>query len=82
MLKPFFQSDLGLVMFKPGKSLLDELTRMSAGNRLLVAPLPKELVNTPSGKINYPVIPDSSSKSLVDDERLLEFFCMPKCKSD
>ncbi|WP_027697226.1 DUF968 domain-containing protein [Vibrio litoralis] len=74
VLKPFFQSDLGLVMFKPGKSLLDELTRMSAGNRLLVAPLPKELVNTPSGKINYPVIPDSSSKSLVDDERLLEFF--------
>ncbi|WP_417536318.1 DUF968 domain-containing protein [Methylophaga sp.] len=74
VLKPFLQPDLGLMMFKPGKSLLDELTRMSSGNRLLVAPLPKELVNTPSGKINSSVIPDSSTKSLVDDERLLEFF--------
>lgn len=74
VLKPFLQPDLGLMMFKPGKSLLDELARMSAGNRLLVAPLPKALVNIPSGKVNIPVIPDSSTKSLVGDERLLEFF--------
>ncbi|MGV3000766.1 DUF968 domain-containing protein [Vibrio sp. E150_018] len=74
VLKPFIQHDLGLVMLKPGKSLLDELTRMSNGNRLLISSLPKELVNVPSGKINVPVIPDSSTKSLVDDERLLEFF--------
>ncbi|WP_153448746.1 DUF968 domain-containing protein [Vibrio algicola] len=74
VLKPFLQPDLGLMMFKPGKSLLDELVRMSSGNRLLVAPLPKELVNVPSGKLNHSAIPNSSKKSLVDDERLLEFF--------
>ena len=74
VLKPFLQHDLGLMMFKPGKSLLDELDRMSNGNRLMVMPLPKELVSVPSGKLNYPVIPDSSKSSLVDDSRLLEFF--------
>ncbi|WP_105901416.1 DUF968 domain-containing protein [Vibrio gangliei] len=74
VLKPFIQHDLGLVMLKPGKSLLDELTRMSDGNRLLISALPKELVNVPSGKVNLPEFPDSSKSSLVDDERLLEFF--------
>lgn len=74
VLKPFIQTDLGLVMLKPGKALLDEFIRMSNGNRVLISPLPKELVNVPSGKLNHTVIPDSSKKSLVDDDRLLEFF--------
>ncbi|EMK6669896.1 DUF968 domain-containing protein [Vibrio fluvialis] len=73
VLQPFLQFDLGLMMFKPGKTLLSELAKMSQGNRLIVMPLPEELVNVPSGRMNRPVIPDSS-KSLVDDERLLEFF--------
>ncbi|MFV0576031.1 MAG: DUF968 domain-containing protein [Vibrio sp.] len=73
ILKPFIQHDLGLIMLRPGKPLLDELVRMSSGNRLLISPLPKELVDVPSGKVNFPEFPDSS-KSLVDDERLLEFF--------
>lgn len=73
VLQPFLQPDLGLMMFKPGKTLLSELVKMSQGNRLIVMPLPEELVNAPSGKVNRPVIPDSS-KSLVDDKRLLEFF--------
>ncbi|AGN34149.1 hypothetical protein VPPG_00024 [Vibrio phage VD1] len=73
VLQPFLQPDLGLMMFKPGKTLLSELVKMSQGNRLIVMPLPEELVNVPSGKMNRPVVPDSS-KSLVDDERLLEFF--------
>lgn len=73
-LKPFIQHDLGLVILKPGKVLLDEFTRMSNGNRILISPLPKELVNVPSGKLNHSAIPNSSKKSLVDDERLLEFF--------
>ncbi|WP_019277115.1 DUF968 domain-containing protein [Vibrio coralliilyticus] len=73
VLQPFLQPDLGLMLFKPGKTLLTELVNMSQGNRLVVMPLPEELVNVPSGKVNRPVIPDSS-KSLVDDKRLLEFF--------
>lgn len=74
ILKPFLQPDLGLMMFKPGKTLLTELVKMSQGNRLVVMPLPEELVNAPSGKVSCPVIPDGSTRSLVDDERLLEFF--------
>lgn len=73
VLQPFLQADLGLMMFKPGKTLLSELVKMSQGNRLIVMPLPEELVNVPSGKVNRPMISDSS-KSLVDDKRLLEFF--------
>ena len=73
VLQPFLQADLGLMMFKPGKTLLSELVKMSQGNRLIVMPLPEELVNVPSGKVNRPVIQDSS-KLLVDDKRLLEFF--------
>jgi len=74
ILKPFLQPDLGLMMFKPGKTLLTELVKMSQGNRLVVMPLPEELINAPSGKVNCPVVPDGSCRSLVDDERLLEFF--------
>ncbi|MGL6025676.1 MAG: DUF968 domain-containing protein [Vibrio sp.] len=73
VLQPFLQPDLGLMMFKPGKTLLGELVKMSQGNRLIVMPLPNELVNVPSGKMNHPVFPDSST-SLVDDHRLSEFF--------
>ncbi|KLV08651.1 DUF968 domain-containing protein [Photobacterium ganghwense] len=76
VLQPFLQPDLGLMMFKPGKTLLSELAKMSQGNRLVVMPLPEELVNVPSGKLNSPVFPDNS-KSLVEDERLLEFFTHP-----
>lgn len=76
VLQPFLQSDLGLMMFKPGKTLLSELAKMSQGNRLVVMPLPDELVNVPSGKLNRPVIPDSSN-SRVGDKRLLEFFTHP-----
>ncbi|EHZ2655979.1 DUF968 domain-containing protein [Vibrio vulnificus] len=73
VLQPFLQPDLGLMMFKPGKTLLSELAKMSQGNRLVVMPLPDELVNVPSGKLNSPVFPESSKTSVVD-ERLLEFF--------
>jgi hypothetical protein len=76
VLQPFLQHDLGLMMFKPGKTLLGELAKMSQGNRLVVMPLPEELLNVPSGKLNRPVFPDSS-KSLVGDDRLLEFFRHP-----
>lgn len=73
VLQPFLQPDLGLMMFKPGKTLLTELVKMSQGNRLVVMSLPEELVNVPSGKVNRPAI-SHESKSLVDDKRLLEFF--------
>ncbi|HAS6161638.1 TPA: DUF968 domain-containing protein [Vibrio vulnificus] len=73
VLQPFLQPELGLMMFKPGKTLLSELAKMSQGNRLVVMPLPDELVNVPSGKLNSPVFPESS-KTSVADGRLLEFF--------
>ncbi len=77
VLQPFLQPDLGLMMFKPGKTLLSELAKMSQGNRLVVMPLPAELVDVPSGKLNRPVFPDSS-KPLTEDECLLEFFTNPE----
>lgn len=77
VLQPFLQPDLGLMMFKPGKTLLSELTKMSQGNRLVVMPLPAELVDVPSGKLNRLVFPDSS-KPLTEDEFLLEFFTNPE----
>ena len=73
VLQPFLQFDLGIMMFKPGKTLLNELTKMSKGNRLLLMPLPDELVNVPSGKLNYPVF-QSGSKTLADKVSLIEFF--------
>ncbi|MDQ2107619.1 MULTISPECIES: DUF968 domain-containing protein [unclassified Vibrio] len=73
VLQPFLQADLGIVMFKPGKTLLSELVKMSQGNRLVVMPLPDELVNVPSGKLNKPLL-SSGDKSLVKDHRLAEFF--------
>jgi hypothetical protein len=64
------------MMFKPGKTLLSELAKMSQGNRLIVMPLPAELVDVPSGKLSYSVIPNNS-KPLTEDECLLEFFTNP-----
>ncbi|BBM66337.1 hypothetical protein VA249_29830 [Vibrio alfacsensis] len=77
VLQPFLQADLGLMMFKPGKALLGELALMSEGNRLVVMPLPKELVNVPSGKLKRPIFPESST-SLVEDDRLVAFFKQPE----
>ncbi|MCG3727313.1 DUF968 domain-containing protein [Vibrio cincinnatiensis] len=77
VLQPFLQADLGIVMFKPGKTLLSELVKMSQGNRLVVMPLPDELVNVPSGKLNKPLL-SSGDKSLVKDHRLAEFFIHPE----
>lgn len=77
VLQPFLQADLGIVMFKPGKTLLSELVKMSQGNRLVVMPLPDELVNVPSGKFNKPLL-SSGDKSLVKDHRLAEFFMHPE----
>ncbi|MGC7863026.1 DUF968 domain-containing protein [Vibrio anguillarum] len=73
VLQPFLQADLGIVMFKPGKTLLTELVKMSQGNRLVVMPLPDELVNVPSGKLSKPLL-SSSDKSVIQDNRLAEFF--------
>jgi hypothetical protein len=76
VLQPFLQADLGLMMFKPGKTLLSELAKMSQGNRLVVMPLPAELVDVPSGKLHRPIFQERS-KPLIEDERLLEFFTKP-----
>jgi len=75
VLQPFLQPDLGIVMFKPGKTLLSDLVKMSQGNRLVIMPLPEELVNVPSGKVNKP-IPSSGDKpdSGLLDECLIGFF--------
>ncbi|WP_238770674.1 DUF968 domain-containing protein [Vibrio furnissii] len=75
VLQPFLQPDLGIVMFKPGKTLLSDLVKMSQGNRLVIMPLPEELVNVPSGRVNKPM-PSSADKpdSGLLDECLIGFF--------
>ncbi|NAW60106.1 MULTISPECIES: DUF968 domain-containing protein [unclassified Vibrio] len=73
VLQPFVQADLGLMMFKPGKSLLSELVKMSQGNRVLIMPLPDELVNVPSGKLDRPVV-NCHPRSALDSEELQSFF--------
>ncbi|RBM30505.1 DUF968 domain-containing protein [Vibrio tarriae] len=75
VLQPFLQPDLGIVMFKPGKTLLTELVKMSQGNRLVLMPLPDEMVTVPSGKLNKPIL--SSSDNQEDhllDGCLIDFF--------
>lgn len=64
LLTPYLQSDLGVVMFKPGKDLLSLFRQ----KRLLITMVPEELEKLPSGGI--PAV----SQKLVDDKRLTEFF--------
>lgn len=64
LLTPYVQTDLGVVMFRPGKELLSLFSQ----KRLLIMPVPEELRELPSGAI--PAV----SQKLVDDKRLDEFF--------
>ncbi|PNG64998.1 DUF968 domain-containing protein [Vibrio vulnificus] len=74
VLQPFLQPDLGIVMFKPGKTLLGDLVKMSQGNRLVIMPLPEELVNTPSGKVSNQSL--SLGDKLSSDENNLLDGCL------
>ena len=73
VLQPFLQPDLGLMMFKPGKSLLSEIIKESHGNRFLVMPLPAQLVGEPSGRLTK-VISHAAVETLIGDARLNAFF--------
>ncbi len=73
ILKVFPIPELGELLVRPGVKLLNQLIPNLGGQRMLLMPVPRNLVNAPSGAIEFN--PSPEFRGCVDDDtRLVEFF--------